>query len=82
MARERVKMTAAEYVSVPGPSKPAMAGIDAVSLLEDMVARRMSVPSEVRTAAQLQVNEKAPPGVVLALEEYEGRIRVVSTWKK
>lgn len=82
MAKQRVKMSAAQYVSTPGTAKLAMTDIDAVELLTDMVRHRMEIPSEVRTAAALQVNENAPPGVVLALEEYQGRIRVHATLKK
>lgn len=82
MATERVKMTAAQYMSTPGPTKPAMKGIDALNLLEDMLARRLPVPAEVRTAAMLQANENAPEGVVIVLEEYNGRVRAVAAKKE
>jgi len=82
MARERVKMTASQYMSTPGPTKAAMEGIDAASLLEDLLARRLPVPPEVRTAAMLQVNEGAPKGIIIVLEEYNGRVRAVAAKKE
>lgn len=81
MAKQRVKMTAAQYVSTPGPTKPAMRDIDAVELMADMVRMRMDIPTEVRTAAMAQINENVTEGWILVPEEYHGRLRIVATEK-
>lgn len=75
---ERKALTASQYIEMPPEQRPPMAAVDAVLLYQDMVRHNTRVPEEVKVEALRQVNEDTPPGYVKVLEEYNGRLRVIS----
>lgn len=75
---ERAQLTSSQYIETPPEQRPTMSSVDAVALYQDFVRRNTPVPEEVKIEANRQVNENTPPGYVKLLEEYNGRLRVIS----
>lgn len=80
--RERIKLSAAQYISTPPEQRPAMVDVDAIDLMADLVALRQDVPLEVFSAAVAQINTGNTGGLVLVPEAYQGRLRIVGTRKE